>query len=39
MGSEKPEECGPAIILAEDPEIGGLINSDGEDVDYSDPRK
>lgn len=38
MGSENPEDFGPAVILAEDDqqEIGGLINSDGEEVDFSD---
>ncbi|XP_034543281.1 uncharacterized protein LOC117815585 [Notolabrus celidotus] len=40
MGSENPEDLGPAVNLAEeDPqEIGGLINSDGEEVDFSDLR-
>lgn len=35
MGSE---DFGPAVILAEEDqqEIGGLINSDGEEVDFSD---
>lgn len=38
MGSENPEDFDPALILAEDDqqEIGGLINSDGEEVDFSD---
>lgn len=38
MGSENPEDFGPAAILAEEDqqEIGGLINSDGEEVDFSD---
>lgn len=38
MGSENPEDFGPAVILAEEDqqEIGGLINSDGEEVDFSD---
>ena len=38
MGSENPEDFGPAVILADDDqqEIGGLINSDGEEVDFSD---
>ncbi|XP_030588710.1 zinc finger protein 271-like isoform X1 [Archocentrus centrarchus] len=38
MGSENPEDFGPTVILAEDDqqEIGGLINSDGEEVDFSD---
>ncbi|KAM9314881.1 uncharacterized protein KZ484_024589 [Pholidichthys leucotaenia] len=38
MDSENPEDFGPAVILAEDDqqEIGGLINSDGEEVDFSD---
>lgn len=37
MDSENPEEFDPAPILAEDDqqEIGGLINSDGEEVDFS----
>ncbi|KAG8014605.1 Lysosomal alpha-glucosidase [Nibea albiflora] len=41
MGSENPEDFGPAVILAEEDqqEIGGLINSDGEEVDFSDLRK
>uniref|UniRef100_UPI0037E75DC9 zinc finger protein 721-like n=1 Tax=Semicossyphus pulcher TaxID=241346 RepID=UPI0037E75DC9 len=40
MGSENPEDFGPAVILAEEDqqEIGGLINSDGEEVDFSDLR-
>lgn len=38
MGSENPEDLRPAGILAEEEpqEIGGLINSDGEEVDFSD---
>ena len=38
MGSENPEDFGPAVSLAEEDqqEIGGLINSDGEEVDFSD---
>ncbi|KAF3687941.1 Zinc finger protein 26 [Channa argus] len=38
MGSENPDEFGAAVILTEeDPqEIGGLINSDGEEVDFAD---
>jgi len=38
MGSEHPEDLGPAAIPAEEEpqEIGGLINSDGEEVDFSD---
>lgn len=38
MDSENPEDFGPALILAEEDqqEIGGLINSDGEEVDFSD---
>nr|XP_019962324.1 PREDICTED: zinc finger protein Xfin-like [Paralichthys olivaceus] len=38
MGSENPDDFGPAVILAEEDhqEIGGLINSDGEEVDFSD---
>ncbi|KAF3852608.1 hypothetical protein F7725_005963 [Dissostichus mawsoni] len=38
MGSENPEDFGPAVTLAEEDqqEIGGLINSDGEEVEYSD---
>ncbi|XP_034043633.1 zinc finger protein 546-like [Thalassophryne amazonica] len=41
MGSENPEDFGPAVILAEEDqqEIGGLINSDGEEVDFSDLRQ
>ncbi|KAM6941553.1 uncharacterized protein PEZ65_003549 isoform 1-T1 [Lycodopsis pacificus] len=41
MGSENPEVFGPAVILAEEEpqEIGGLINSDGEEVDFSDLRE
>eukprot|EP00066_Takifugu_rubripes_P021910 XP_011611176.1 PREDICTED: zinc finger protein 845-like [Takifugu rubripes] len=37
MDSENPEEFDPAPIPAEDDqqEIGGLINSDGEEVDFS----
>ncbi|XP_069545536.1 zinc finger protein 721-like [Brachyistius frenatus] len=40
MGSENPEDFEPAVILAEEDqqEIGGLINSDGEEVDFSDLR-
>ncbi|KAG7222581.1 hypothetical protein INR49_016178 [Caranx melampygus] len=38
MGSENPDDFGPAVLLAEEDqqEIGGLINSDGEEVDFSD---
>lgn len=38
MGSENPDDFGPAVIVTEDDqhEIGGLINSDGEEVDFSD---
>lgn len=38
MDSENPEDFGPALILTEEEqqEIGGLINSDGEEVDFSD---
>lgn len=38
MDSENPEDFGPALILTEEDqqEIGGLINSDGEEVDFSD---
>lgn len=38
MDSENPEDFDPALILAEDDQqqIGGLINSDGEEVDFSD---
>nr|XP_020499676.1 zinc finger protein 850-like [Labrus bergylta] len=38
MGSEKTDDFGPAVIPAEESqqEIGGLINSDGEEVDFSD---
>lgn len=38
MDSEAPEDVDPALTLAEDDqqEIGGLINSDGEEVDFSD---
>lgn len=38
MGSENPEGFDPALILADDDQqaIGGLINSDGEEVDFSD---
>lgn len=41
MGSENPDGFGPAVNLSEDDqqEIGGLINSDGEEVDFSDLRK
>ncbi len=41
MGSENPEDFGPAVILTEEDhqEIGGLINSDGEEVDFSDLSK
>ncbi|XP_029008203.1 zinc finger protein 879-like isoform X2 [Betta splendens] len=41
MGSENPNNFGPAVILTEDDqqEIGGLINSDGEEVDFSDLRE
>lgn len=37
MDSENPEEIDPAPVLAEDDQqgIGGLINSDGEEVDFS----
>lgn len=37
MDSENPEDFDPTLILAEDgqQEIGGLINSDGEEVDFS----
>lgn len=37
MGSENPEDSSPVLLLVEeDPqEIGGLINSDGEEVDFS----
>ncbi|CAN9510594.1 unnamed protein product [Ophioblennius macclurei] len=40
MGSENPGDYGPAVILVEEDqqEIGGLINSDGEEVDLSDLR-
>lgn len=39
MGSETPDDFGPAVGLADEEdqhEIGGLINSDGEEVDFSD---
>lgn len=38
MDSENPEDFGRALILTEEDqqEIGGLINSDGEEVDFSD---
>ena len=38
MDSENPEDFDPALTLAEDDrqEIRGLINSDGEEVDFSD---
>lgn len=37
MGSESPEERGPTLALGEDElNIGGLINSDGEEMDFSD---
>lgn len=37
MGSENPEERGPTLGLEEDElNIGGLINSDGEEMDFSD---
>lgn len=37
MDSEQPEDFHPALSFAEDDqqEIGGLINSDGEEVDFS----
>lgn len=37
MDSENPEDFDPAPAPAEDDpqEIGGLINSDGEEVDFS----
>lgn len=37
MDSENPEDFTPALILAEEDhqEIGGLINSDGEEVDFT----
>ena len=36
MGSENPEDLSPVLLLVEDQqEIGGLINSDGEEVDFS----
>lgn len=38
MSSENPDDFEPAVLLPEDDqqEIGGLINSDGEEVDFSD---
>lgn len=38
MGSENPDDFEPHVILSEEDqqEIGGLINSDGEEVDFSD---
>lgn len=41
MDSENPEDYGPELILAEEDqqEIGVLINSDGEEVDFSDLSK
>lgn len=41
MGSKNPDGFGPDVILTEDDqqEIGGLINSDGEEVDFSDLRE
>ncbi|XP_068177190.1 zinc finger protein 721-like [Antennarius striatus] len=41
MGSENPEDFGPTLILPEgdQQEIGGLINSDGEEVDFADLRE
>lgn len=41
MGSENPMDFSPAVILAEEDqqEIGGLINSDGEEVEFSDLSK
>jgi len=38
MGSENPDNFEPAVIHADEDqqEIGGLINSDGEEVDFSD---
>ena len=37
MDSENPEDLRTALMPEEDQqEIGGLINSDGEEVDFSD---
>lgn len=37
MGSENPDDFEPAVVLTDEDqqEIGGLINSDGEEVDFS----
>lgn len=41
MGSENPDDSTTSVIMADEDrqEIGGLINSDGEEVDFSDLRK
>lgn len=38
MGSENQDDFDSSMILAEEDqqEIGGLINSDGEEIDFSD---
>lgn len=38
MGSENQDDFDSPMILAEEDqqEIGGLINSDGEEIDFSD---
>ncbi|RVE75911.1 hypothetical protein OJAV_G00003480 [Oryzias javanicus] len=40
MGSENSDGFEPAVVLVDDDqqEIGGLINSDGEEIDFSDLR-
>lgn len=41
MGSENPDDFEPAVVLVDDDqqEIGGLINSDGEEVEFADLSK
>lgn len=41
MSSENSERFGPALVLVDEDEqeVGGLINSDGEEVDFSEVGK
>lgn len=41
MGSENSDHFGPAVVLVDEDEqeVGGLINSDGEEVEYSEVSK
>lgn len=38
MGSENPDDVATAVVVTDEDqqEIGGLINSDGEEVEFSD---